>query len=120
MSRPGPRQPITEAEPSEVESFAQSLKMSYLMCRELGHNWRPATARYVRSQKVYERSLRCVRCTCERQQVLDASGSIISTHYVHPEGYLHKGLGRIVGEGRDVLRLESLNRFISSASSKAS
>jgi hypothetical protein len=108
-----------EAEPSEVEQWAHTLKQSWLLCRELGHNWRPHTARFVPEQRAYERSLRCTRCTCERRQLLDGSGHIVSSQYVHPEGYLHKGLGRIIGEGRDALRLESLHRFIEQTSSKS-
>lgn len=113
------RRIVSEADASEVEQFAASLKESYLLCRELGHNWRPHTARYLADQRAYERSLRCSRCYTERRQVLTGSGHIVGSSYVHPEGYLHKGLGRIVGEGRDALRLESLQRFITKTSAKS-
>jgi hypothetical protein len=119
MARRVRRKAVDEAEPNEVEQWAHTLKQSFLLCRELGHNWRPHTARYVPEQRAYERSLRCTRCYCERRQVLNGNGGIVSSSYVHPEGYLHKGLGRIVGEGRDTLRLESLTRFIEAASSKS-
>lgn len=108
---------VVEADASEVEQFAASLKQSWLLCRELGHTWKPRTARYIKNQRVYERTLVCSRCTTERLQLLDGSGHVVSSQYRHPDGYLHKGLGRISGEGRDVLRLESLQRFISAAKS---
>lgn len=110
----------SDADVSEVEQFAHGLSMNYLQCRELGHNWRPHTARWVQDQGCYERVLRCVRCQTLRIQLLDQYGAIISSSYKHAEGYLHKGMGRIVGESRDIVRLESLTRFLSSATNKAS
>jgi len=97
---------------SEVERFAATLKTAHLECRELGHIWKPYTARFVPDQKCYERTLRCSRCLSERQELLDAWGGKLSNHYRYSDGYQHKGRGRIMGEGRDVLRLESVTRFI--------
>jgi hypothetical protein len=119
MARRTRRLRVAEAEPSEVEQWAHHLKQSWLLCRELGHTWKPHTARYVPEQRAYERTLRCARCTTERRQVLDGSGHVVSSQYAHPDGYLHKGLGRVTGEGRDALRLESLTRFIDQSSSKS-
>lgn len=98
------------AEAAEVAAFAQSLPESYLYCRELGHNWKAWTARQVDDS--IERVLRCNRCRCERHQILTLTGGVHSNKYVHPEGYLHDGMGRIVGDGRDALRMESIKRTI--------
>jgi hypothetical protein len=113
------RRQLDEADANEVEQWAANLKQSWLLCRELGHTWKPHAARYVAEQHVYERSLRCTRCFTERRQLLSGHGHVVSSQYVHPDGYLHKGLGRISGEGRDVLRLESLTRFIAASSAKS-
>jgi hypothetical protein len=37
-------------------------------------------------------------------------GTILGGSYDYPEGYAHKGLGRLDGADRDALRLESLHR----------
>ena len=112
------RRIVAEADANEVEQWAHTLKQTWLLCRELGHTWKPFTARYVPEQRAYERTLRCPRCATERRQVLDGSGHVVSSSYVHPDGYLHKGLGRVTGEGRDALRLESLHRFIEQTTAK--
>jgi hypothetical protein len=106
-----PSQDINYAALSEVEAFAEELPEKFLHCREMNHNWRPFTVgRY--KDGGFERVLRCVRCRTKKVQHLDASGMILGgSKYEHPEGYLHKGMGRIVGEGRGLLRLESIKRI---------
>lgn len=101
------------ADAHEVAEFASTLVMAYLLCRELGHNWRPWTA--YPANGGYERALRCDRCSTERWETLTSTGAKVKGHYSYPEGYLHEGLGRIVGDGRDALRLESLSRSITDA-----
>lgn len=101
------------ADPRDVASFAHGLEDNYLQCRELGHNWRRWVARWVADQDAYERALRCPRCGAERWQTLSDRGSVLTNNYKYPEEYVIKGLGRIVGDGRDALRLESLARDIS-------
>ena len=96
---------------SEVESFAAGLDQSHLLCRELGHLWSPWTAGLTDGGG-YVRILRCPRCLTERHQVLDGRAHVVSNVYRYPDGYQHKGLGRIVGEGRDMLRLESITRTL--------
>lgn len=93
----------------EIQDFAAELPEKFLECRELGHLWRPWTAR---SNELggYDRTLRCTRCLTKREQVITARGIVHSNKYIHPEGYLHKGMGRIVGDGRGLLRLESVKR----------
>lgn len=98
------------ADAHEVAEFASGLAISWLHCRELGHNWRPWTA--AAKNGGFERALRCTRCRTERWEILTSTGAKVRGHYVYPDGYLHEGLGRIVGDGRDVLRLESLSRAI--------
>lgn len=102
------------ADPGEVADFAAELPISHLHCRELGHNWKPWVAR-IAEDGGFERALRCTRCRAERWQSLTRGGSIVSSHYVYPDGYIHEGLGRIVGDGRDALRLESLTRALDEA-----
>lgn len=96
----------------EVAAFAANLPEEFLQCREMGHNWRPHSAKWVPQYHVYERSMRCSRCATERHQVLSDVGHVLSGGYHYPEGYAHKGFGRITGDGRDRLRLESIFRVL--------
>lgn len=95
----------------DVELFAGGLPQSMLECRELGHAWRPHTARWNEAERVYDRTLKC-RCGTFRIETLSRRGEIISRRYEYPEGYLSRDLGRISGSGRDALRRESLMRQV--------
>lgn len=110
MARPTSRQPVLFADPAEVRDFAAELDEALLQCRELGHLWSPWTASWSGEEGCYHRTLRCDRCTTERNQSLSDRGAVLTNSYVYPEGYLHEGMGRIAGDGRDMLRLESVLR----------
>lgn len=96
---------------SDVEAFAEALPDKYLHCRELGHLWRPYKAGR-HPDGGFERTLRCNRCYTKRVQDLSSRGMVLTNRYIHPEGYLSEGVGRIVGEGRGLLRLESIKRVL--------
>lgn len=96
----------------EVEAFAAHLSITHLQCREMGHNWRHWVARFDEQHNSYERALRCTRCRTERWESIGLSGAKLGIQYKYPDGYTSNGIGRIVGEGRDALRLESLTRAL--------
>lgn len=100
------------ADREEIASFAAGLRISHLHCREMGHSWRAWVARFDSEHNSYERALRCTRCKTERWEHIGLSGAKLGTSYVYPDGYQCE-YGRIVGEGRDALRLESLTRTLS-------
>lgn len=100
------------ADPQEVAEFAADLELEWLYCRTYQHNWKPWTAHWSDHEGCYDVKIRCSRCTTKRVQKMSDKGSILSSHYDYPEGYLHEGMGRIVGEGRDMLRLESVTRVL--------
>jgi hypothetical protein len=107
------KEPAVGADRHEVEGFAQGLSISHLQCRELGHNWRPWVARRDPEHNAYERALRCTRCRTERWETIGLTGVKLGAHYKYPDNYTAPaGMGRIVGEGRDALRLESLTRSL--------
>lgn len=107
------------ADPAEVQEFARDLRSTFLHCRELQHSWRPFGARWDDEHNNYVRVVRCTRCHTRKHQRLSLSGAVLASHYEYPDGYLHAHLGRIVGEGRDVLRLESLTREMGKPNLKA-
>lgn len=96
---------------SEAADFAAHLTDAYLSCRDFGHSWRAHTAGFDRKESYWVRVLRCARCATERLQYVSATGSILSGRYLYPDGYQHKGLGRLTGSDRDALRLESTIRI---------
>lgn len=97
----------------DVGTWARELSDAALLCRDVGHYWRPFTASFDKASRSYDRVLRCGRCKTERHQLLDSSGHPVKGHYVYPEGYLAPvGTGRLIGGERDTLRLESVVRLI--------
>lgn len=106
--------------PRDVGLWAAALTDAALLCRDVGHYWRPFTASWERESRSYHRVLRCGRCRTERHQLLDSRGHPVSGHYVYPEGYLAPaGTGRLVGDERDTLRLESVVRAMGSGDEMA-
>lgn len=96
---------------AEIERQVGTMKESHLSCRELRHQWDGYTARYMEgARNIIERTLKCKRCGGERdQQISGRDGSIIwSGNIVYPEGYLFKDVGRLTGEGMDIVRLASV------------
>src|SRR5664279_205658 len=100
---------MSYAERERVEVWAKELSNSFLLCRELGHNWKPSHASRV--ARTFERTLRCPRCKTLRVEVLSLRGEVLHKRYEYTEGYLSGKLGRIIQDGRDALRLESLSRY---------
>jgi hypothetical protein len=101
------------ADPDAVADWSHHLSDSYIRCRDMGHTWRPYSARVVEEGNAYERTLRCGRCRTERSQTIGLSRMILQGRYVYPSGYpTPKGSGRITGPGRGALRLESTLRLL--------
>lgn len=95
---------------SDAQEFAEELPTAFLQCRDFGHSWRPHTASWSRELVCWERVLQCARCTAERVQRLSRDGGVLGGHYEYPEGYLHLKGGRLTGQDRDALRLQSTMR----------
>jgi len=106
---------IRTADLDVVAGYAEKLPNAWLLCRELGHNWAPHSAR-VTEDGGFDRILRCRRCPTKRHQILDSYGRIMSNQYDYPEGYqMPAGQGRITGDGRGVLRVASIRHDIAAA-----
>lgn len=99
------------ADLDEVRQFATELPEEYLQCRDSGHRWLPHDAAK-HPDGSYSRVMRCPRCRTRKEQDIDSRGAIVGTQYKHPEGYLHQGQGRIAGDGKGILRLESIHRAL--------
>jgi hypothetical protein len=99
-------------EREQVAAWSAHLPDRYLLCRDLGHNWRPWRARLT-DERGFEQVLRCARCRAERSRTVGASGATLGNHYHYPDGYTAPaGTGRLTGDSRNALRLESVLRLI--------
>lgn len=103
------------ADPSDVRAWASTLDEAHLLCRDLGHQWRPFKASFNLTERVFERTLRCGRCRTERSQALTQVGAVLKNNYDYPDGYLVPNLGRLAGDSRNMVRLESVGRAIEAA-----
>ena len=94
----------------DFDAFVEHLKLSHLLCRDMGHAWRPRSAVWSQRERAYEVVRRCSRCHTERIMLLSDRGGVLESWYRYAEGYLVKGVGRIVGEQRDAVRLATVLR----------
>lgn len=98
----------TSADPKEVKRLARNLTDEALACRDVGHTWR--MYRLVKVRGGYNRDLFCPTCKTSRHEFINRNGEKLSTHYTYPDGYQIKGVGRLMGNARNTLRLESVIR----------
>lgn len=111
--------PVSFADPDDVQSWAAGMPEAFLACRDLGHTWRPQSARYDTELNSYARTLRCNRCRTTRSQTLSLSGLIMGNHYEYPDGYqVPAGSGRIDQQGRGVIRLQATIASLDAATRK--
>ena len=103
--------------PIDLETWEEGLPESFLMCRDMGHTWKPHTAAWEAEENAYRRVLKCPRCRTLRTQWISPSGHLDGgSHYTYPDGYTAPaGVGRIDGGGRDHLRLLSVLRTVDKA-----
>jgi len=95
-----------------IDEALGDLDDSSLQCRDFGHSWRPFDARWLPSRRQYDERLQCGRCKTLRVRLLDSRGAQLAAHYVYPDGYLVKGLGRLTGTDRDALRLAGVQLLL--------
>jgi hypothetical protein len=94
----------------DVQEVAQNWSDQFLECRTYGHHWRPQAATYTKDKRAIS-TVHVCRCDTERRSMLDArTGWVLSVHYVYPDGYTTKGLGRITGDAKGALRLAGVHR----------
>lgn len=98
---------------ADVKAAAKNLSEGFIACRDVGHTWRQF--RVVRVRGGYNRDLFCPTCKTNRHEFISRTGEKLSTGYTYPDGYQFKGMGRVQGDGRNVLRLESVVRVLDKA-----
>lgn len=106
VSTPPPRHSV------DVDQTISGMRDDHLQCRDFGHSWRPYTARWSPEDRCYETQLRCQRCKTIRVRLIGQRGEQLSNHYDYADGYIVKGMGRLDGDERNRLRLESVQRIM--------
>ena len=100
----------------DIDSAIHNMPDTYIQCRDFNHSWRPFTANWSQKERCYEVQLKCSRCKTTRHRLMNAEGSLLANRYTYADGYLIKGMGRMIGDERDKLRLESVLRILPSKS----
>lgn len=93
------------ATPRAVRKAALSMDEQHLHCRDYGHSWQPYSV--AEEGRGFVRELIC-SCEAIRKDRLDRRGGVVSSGIDYPEGYLLKGLGRVTGETKGIIRLQSI------------
>lgn len=102
MSKPG----------VDLEAAIHDMSSDYIQCRDFGHQWRSVGATWVAADNRYETSLRCIRCGTDRIRYIGRDGGLMRSKYDYSDGYVVKGMGRLDGHERDMIRLESVLRVL--------
>ena len=110
MARPKMPEPVPSVSNADVAQHAAQWDEGVLQCRTYGHVWQPSNATHNKRYRYYSIVQLCPRCGTERNMELSERGHVYASWYSYPEDYLVVGLGRIMGEGRDVLRMATITR----------
>ena len=111
MPPPAERRRMKTATKEALQQQMKSWTKDMLVCRTYQHSWDGYTVDPEGVNLLV--TLMCRRCESYKYQLLDGrTGHVINQSVDYPKGYLAKGLGRIVGEQRDQLRLETAMRTV--------
>ncbi len=109
------------ADPVAVRRQAKLWGDTVLQCRTLGHNWEPKVAVHNRKDRYFYLEQHCARgCGTIRHQEMSERGHIFAQWYGYLDGFLSLGLGRIVGEARDELRVAVVGRQVAAVNNAMS
>lgn len=86
------------------------MQTAHVICRDLTHAWEPYTVEAQRGG--FKRVIRCPRCDTRRTDILDRRGKILRRSYAYPDHYLVNGVGRLIGDTKNTMRLEALKRLL--------
>lgn len=95
-----------------VEAQLKVWSDQIVMCRAYGHDFKPYSVQ-PNPKLGYFKVVRLCHCKAEHHsEVSIASGRVFSSwiDYQHTDGYLLEGVGRVIGDGRDRVRLDAILR----------
>jgi|SRR6478735_8709888 len=95
-----------------LSKWAQQLEPEQLLCRDLGHTWKPSRV-FKGKLNSFIQVLRCTQCKALRRREINRYGQVLGASYTYPEGYLAPtGVFATSSDGRSQLRLLSLQRMM--------
>jgi hypothetical protein len=101
----------TYASSARIREAVEDWTDAQIQCRAYQHNWRSLSVFH--RPGIYTIVQRCTRCKNERERDMDESGGVIGkwkTTY-RPGYLLGPNVGRVDGDGRDIIRLASLRHM---------
>jgi hypothetical protein len=113
--RSRPHSPATHDRYADLDDALSHMTQSHIECRDYGHSWRRHNVVWRKSERSYERVLRCTRCRTLRRDLLNSDGDPVRSNYEYADHYLIDGLGRLTGPDRSALRLANLRSALSDA-----
>jgi hypothetical protein len=96
------------ASADDIEQHVEHWSTGVVMCRTYGHVWQPQGATWNPRYRIYFTSQVCPRCQCVRNSEVNERGHVLASWINYADGYLTKGLGRVAGDARDVVRLAAI------------
>lgn len=118
MATPRKQQPkVKWATYTQVQTAAAGWADAVLQCRTLGHSWAQSNAVHVRRLRYWQVTYACTReCGVIKYQEWSERGVPFASWMIYPkdedgnELYLAEGIGRVAGETKGALRIESVMR----------
>jgi hypothetical protein len=100
------------AAPADVEREARNWDDSVLECRTYNHKWAPQRATWNAEYRFYHIVQICTSCRSQRTMDMDHRGHLLTKPSIsYVDNYLMPpGMGRIVGDAKDVVRLAAVTR----------
>jgi hypothetical protein len=96
--------------PPDPERMIGGFEDRWLICRDIGHSWKPGALHKTAEHIYFRRELACRNCKTVRTDVYSLWGSRVgSPTYRYPDGYQLSGL-RDWGVSRDDFRREVMKR----------
>jgi hypothetical protein len=103
---------------TEVAAAAKNWSPEVLLCRSRHHSWEQVHAVYIRRLRYWQVEIKCGRnCGVTGWEEWDQNGHVFARGLRYPVGpdgeqlyLMEPGFGRVVGDGRDLVRLESVLR----------
>lgn len=111
---------VKHASESDVRGAVGEWSDGVLSCRMYGHRWEPYRATINKRHGFIYVERICKQCWIDKDcpptikhEEMSLRGRVYSSWYSYAAGYLTDGMGRIIGDARDALRLGAVSRIYS-------
>jgi len=96
-----------------IPGYIRNYDKSFLMCRDIGHNWSYTVVQIIRNRsrhlRGYRQEMQCSTCSTIKYRWINPDGTVGSASYRYPDLYLIPSeIGRL-SEDRAALRLAAIH-----------